>query len=72
MKTHDSLPITSEDILFGILDESLRKIEPIVGKFMLEGHTLQNMSVNVSYSEKLDFIKRVHEAKRISVYFVMS
>ena len=44
--------IECEDILFGIFDEQLRKIEPIIKKFYTdEALVLNQLSMNLSHYE---------------------
>jgi hypothetical protein len=52
-----------------MMDESLRKLEPIIVRFEKEGLAVMNISLNLSYSEKLDFIRRIHMAKEMILYY---
>jgi hypothetical protein len=61
--------LNCEDIIYGIVDESLRKIEPIVVSFDKEAHALNNLSLNLSHQEKLGYVRRSHLAKDIMVHF---
>ena len=63
--------ITCEDVLFGLFDESLRKIEPIVQKFETEAQILNTLSMNLSHYEQLDFVRRSHMAKQMQMQFQM-
>lgn len=55
--------------MFALIEESLRRVEPIISKFELEAHALKNLSLNLSYYEKMDFVRRSHMAKEMMVYF---
>ena len=55
--------ITCEDIIFSLLDESLRKIEPLVIRFYRESVALKNLALSLSYKENYDYIRRTHLAK---------
>lgn len=61
--------LTCEDILFGIIDESMRKIEPIIIRFEREAQALNNLSLNLSHYEKLDYVRRSHMAKDVMMHF---
>ncbi|CDW84134.1 cora-domain-containing protein [Stylonychia lemnae] len=61
--------LNCEDILFGIIDESLRKIEPIILRFEIEAQALNNLSLNLSHFEKLDYVRRSHMAKDVMMSF---
>jgi hypothetical protein len=52
-----------EDILFAVLDEGLRKIEPLIIRFEREARTLRNLSMHLSSHEKNEFILRINMAK---------
>lgn len=58
-----------EDILFILIDIAVSKIEPTVVNFEREGLALKNMSQNISYVEKVDFIRRCNTAKEMLVYY---
>lgn len=58
-----------EDILFGMIDESMRKIEPIILRFEREAQALNNLSLNLSHYEKLDYVRRSHMAKDVMNQF---
>jgi hypothetical protein len=55
--------LTTDDIIFSIMEESLKRIEPTVQSFEKEGHALISLSLNLSYIEKSDFVRRVTMAK---------
>jgi len=61
--------LTSEDIVFAVLEESLRRLEPIISSFEKEAHILVNLSLNLSYIEKMDFVRRTHMAKEMMMLF---
>ncbi|CDW78186.1 -like mg2+ transporter [Stylonychia lemnae] len=61
--------LNCEDLIYGIIDESLRKIEPIIVSFDREAQALNNLSLNLSYQEKLGYVRRSHLAKDIMVHF---
>lgn len=64
--------LTCEDVLFAIFDESLRKIEPIIHKFYCdEAMTINQLSLNLSYYEQLDFVRRSHMASKMMIYLTM-
>jgi hypothetical protein len=58
-----------EDILYGIMDESMRKIEPIIVRFEREAQALNNLSLNLSHYEKQGYARRSHMAKDIMLHF---
>lgn len=51
------------------MDESLKRVEPIITSFEKEAHALINLSLNLSYYEKMDFVRRSHMAKEMMMYF---
>ena len=51
------------------MDESLRRMEPTVVSFEKEGHALINLSMNLSYYEKMDFVRRSHMAREMMTHF---
>lgn len=55
--------------MFGIVDESMRKIEPIIVRFEREAMALNNLSLNLSHYEKLDYVRRSHMAKDVMLHF---
>jgi hypothetical protein len=61
--------LTSEDIVFAVLEESLRRLEPIISSFEKEAQILVNLSLNLSYIEKMDFVRRTHMAKEMMMFF---
>eukprot|EP00347_Sterkiella_histriomuscorum_P022486 403338312 len=61
--------ILCEDILYGIFDESMRKIEPIIVRFEREAQALNNLSLNLSHYEKLGYVRRSHMAKDVMLHF---
>jgi len=52
-----------------MIDESLRKLEPTIVAFEKEGLSVFNISLELSYREKTDFIKRVAMAREKMLYF---
>jgi hypothetical protein len=61
--------IECEDVIFGIFDEQLRKIEPIIKKFYTdEALVLNQLSMNLSHYEQLDFVRRNHMASKMLIY----
>ena len=52
-----------------MIDESLRRIEPIVVRFEKEANALNNLSLNLSRYEKMDFVRRSHTAKDMVMRF---
>eukprot|EP00347_Sterkiella_histriomuscorum_P022677 403337571 len=58
-----------EDILYGVIDDSIRKIEPIILRFEPEAQALNNLSLNLSHNEKLDYVRRSHMAKDMMLWF---
>ena len=58
--------------MFAIFDESLRKIEPIIVKFYTEeALVLNQLSINLSHYEQLDFVRRGHMAQKMLIYLTM-
>ena len=71
-KTHQrheaAAKLCCQDILFTILDDSLRKIEPIISKFYTdEALVLNQLSINLSHYEQLDFVRRGHMAQKMLI-----
>jgi hypothetical protein len=56
-------------LIFSIIDESLRKIEPVILSFEKEAQALNNLSMNLSIYEKMDFVRRSHMAKLMMMHF---
>ncbi|CDW75366.1 manganese resistance protein [Stylonychia lemnae] len=61
--------LNCEDILFGLIDESMRKIEPVIMRFEREAQALNNLSLNLSQHERLDYVRRSHLAKDVMMTF---
>ena len=51
------------------MDESFRKLEPIIIRFEKEGQIVKNISMNLSYGEKSDFVRRINIAKEMILYY---
>ena len=67
-KNYQTNQISCEDILYIFFDQALRKIEPIVYRFYYEeAGCLTQLSMNLSYYEQLDFVRRTHMAETISI-----
>ena len=47
----------------------MRKIEPIILRFEREAQALNNLSLNLSHFEKLDYVRRSHMAKDVMMSF---
>lgn len=47
----------------------MRKIEPIILSFEKEAQALNNLSLNLSFYEKMDFVRRSHMAKEMMMHF---
>lgn len=52
-----------DDLLFQIINESMRKIETMILRLESESKALNNLSINLSSSERIEFSRRVHIAK---------
>jgi Mg2+ and Co2+ transporter CorA len=63
------LHVTCEDIIFAVIDDSIRKMEPVIIGFKLEANCLTNLSMNLSHIEKSDFVRRSHMAKKMMMQF---
>jgi len=51
------------------MDESIRRIEPVIVRFEKEASALNNLSLNLSRYEKMDFVRRSHTAKDMIMKF---
>lgn len=51
------------------MDESLRKLEPTILRFEKEGQAVLNLSLNLSHTEKLDFLRRIQMAKEMILFY---
>ncbi len=66
---HGHLQLDCEDILFGIFDQQLRHVEPVIHKFYTdEALVLNQLSLNLSHYEQLDFVRRSHMAQKMLMY----
>jgi len=63
--------LTCDDVLFSILDMSVRTIEPIVLRIKNEALALKNLAMNLSSNESSDYHKRSHMAHEILNYFIV-
>lgn len=62
-------PLTLEDALFGIIQESQRLVDLVINGFEKEAAALNSLSHNLSHMEKMDFARRSHEAKQAMIAF---
>ena len=61
--------LTSEDILYAIIQEAQSVIDHVILGFEKETQALDNLSRNLSHVEKMDFARRAHEAKQAMIIF---
>jgi hypothetical protein len=55
--------LTCDDIILAVLDESLRKVEPLVIGFEREAKSVRNLALRLSINERNDYIRRINMAK---------
>ena len=71
IKGFDNTSLNCEDIIYAIIDEALRKIEPVIIRCDREAHSIRNLSFQLSHLEKSDYIRRIHMAKEDMLKFNM-
>jgi|LauGreDrversion4_2_1035121.scaffolds.fasta_scaffold392311_1 hypothetical protein len=58
-----------DDVLFGLIEEAIRRIEPTVMSFEKEVEILKNLANSLSHQEKSDFVRRGHCAKQMMSFY---
>lgn len=54
----ENVCVTCDDIIFSLMDESLRRVEPIIFRFDREAIALKNLALSLSYKENFEYVRR--------------
>ena len=63
--------VSIEDIIYSLIEEGLKKIEPVIIGFNRETTVLKNLSLSLTYHERMDFVRRIYLAQEMMKKFHM-
>ena len=61
--------VSIEDIIYSLIEEGLKKIEPVIIGFNRETTVLKNLSLSLTYHERMDFVRRIYLAQEMMKKF---